>query len=52
MRKNSKAILNSKLADSSSKLIFEDNILCSQFLRDYINLPYLKNVQPEDKSGL
>ncbi len=41
-------ILNSKLADSSSKLIFEDNILCSQFLRDYINLPYLKNVQPED----
>ncbi len=41
-------ILNSKLADSSSKIIFEDNILCSQFLRDYIELPYMKEVQPED----
>lgn len=41
-------LLNSKTADSSSKIIFENNILCSQFLRDYINLPCLKNVQPED----
>ena len=41
-------LLNSKTADSSSKIIFEDSILCSQFLRDYINLPCLKNVQPED----
>lgn len=41
-------ILNSKLADSSSKIIFEDNTLCAQFLRDYIDLPYLENVQPED----
>ncbi len=41
-------VLNSKIADSSSKIIFENNILCSQFLRDYIDIPYLKNVQPED----
>ena len=39
---------NSKISDSSSKIIFEDNILCSQFLRDYIELPYLKDIQPED----
>lgn len=43
-----KGILNSKSADSSSKIIFEDNILCSQFLRDYIDLPYMKDVRPED----
>ena len=42
------AILNSKLRDSSSKIIFDNNILCSQFLRDYIDLPCLKDVQPED----
>lgn len=41
-------IQNSKIADSSGKIIFENNILCSQFLRDYIELPYLKDVQPED----
>ena len=29
---------NTKLYDSSSKIIFEDNLLCSQFLRDYIDL--------------
>lgn len=44
----SAGILNTKVADSSSKIIFEDNILCSQFLRDYIDLPYMKDVQPED----
>ncbi len=41
-------IKNSKLADSSSKIIFEDNILCSQFLRDYIELPGFKDIRPED----
>lgn len=39
---------NTKLYDSSSKLIFEDNLLCSQFLRDYIDLAPLKDVRPED----
>ena len=41
-------VLNSKTADSNSKIIFDNNILCSQFLRDYIDLPCLKNVRPED----
>ena len=41
-------IINSQVRDSGGKIIFGDNTLCSQFLRDYIPLPYLKNVQPED----
>lgn len=41
-------ISNSNIRDSGGKIIFGDNTLCSQFLRDYIQLPYLKNVQPED----
>lgn len=41
-------IINSKVRDSGGKIIFGDNVLCSQFLRDYIHLPYLKDVQPED----
>lgn len=39
---------NTKVKDSSAKLIFEDSVLCAQFLRDYIDIPMLKNVQPED----
>ncbi len=35
-------------ADVSSKLIFGNHTLCAQFLRDYADLPMLKNVQPED----
>ena len=46
--KKEKKILNNKVADSSSKIIFEDNILCSQFLREYIDIPYLKHVEPEN----
>ncbi len=34
--------------DIRSKTIFHNPILCSQFLRDYVNHPLLKNVQPED----
>ena len=41
-------VLNSQVRDSSSKIIFDNHTLCSQFLRDYVNLPYLKDVQPED----
>lgn len=42
-------ILNSKLPDSSSKLIFDEPILCAQFLRGYISgIPCLKDVRPED----
>lgn len=39
---------NSKPRDSSSKIIFEDPVLCAQFLKGYIDIPILKNVQPED----
>lgn len=41
-------IHNSKLKDSGCKVIFDNNILCSQFLRDYIDLPCMKAIQPED----
>ena len=43
-----KQINNSKHHDSSSKLIFGNAELCSQFLRNYMDIPLLKNVRPED----
>ncbi len=49
MSKNeAEVVINSQVRDSGGKIIFGDNTLCSQFLRDYIPLPYLKDVQPED----
>ena len=39
---------NSKYRDSSSKIIFEDPILCAQFLRGYLDIPLLRDVRPED----
>ena len=39
---------NSQTRDSSSKLIFENPVLCAQFLRGYLDIPLLKEVQPED----
>lgn len=39
---------NMKYRDSSGKVIFEDPILCSQFLRNYVGIPMLKDVRPED----
>lgn len=41
-------IKNSKTHDNGAKLIFEDPILCAQFLRGYTNIDILKDVQPED----
>ena len=41
-------LTNSKWKDSSGKIIFEDPILCAQFLRGYVDVPILKDVQPED----
>ena len=41
-------INNPKLRDSNSKLIFSDNILSSQFLRDYADMEILRYIQPED----
>ena len=49
MSEQNTTILNSKIKDSSSKLIFDDPDLCSQFLRDYVgHIPCLREVQPED----
>lgn len=39
---------NSKLHDSSSKLIFGNAELCSQFLRNYMDIPILRNIKAED----
>lgn len=41
-------VLNSRVRDSGGKVIFDNHTLCSQFLRDYVDLPYLKDVRPED----
>ena len=41
-------VLNSRVRDSGGKVIFDSPILCSQLLRDYVALPYLKDVRPED----
>ncbi len=41
-------IHNSKAHDSSSKLIFGNAELCSQFLRNYMDMPILKNVRAQD----
>lgn len=49
MQKEEKGILtNSQVKDSSSKVIFDEPVLCAQFIRDYVNLPYMKEVKPED----
>lgn len=41
-------ISNTKLKDSSSKIIFANNELCCQFLKDYVSLPIFKELKPED----
>ena len=43
-----KSIANSRTQDSAAKLIFGNNRLCSQFLRDYSGIELLKDVQEED----
>ena len=44
----SEAQNNSKRRDSSSKIIFEDPTLCAQFIKGYLDIPLLKDIQPED----
>ena len=41
-------VVASKVKDRSSKLIFSDPILCAQFMRGYVDIPILKDVQLED----
>lgn len=36
-------VLNSKVEDSSSKVIFDDNTLCAQFMMDYVDI--LKGIE-------
>ena len=43
-----KGITNSRPQDSAAKLIFGNNRLCSQFLRNYSGIELLKNVKEED----
>lgn len=43
-----KGLNNSKYRDSSSKIIFEEPILCAQFLQGYVDIPMFKDVRPED----
>ena len=45
---NDEKLNNRKLGDSTSKLIFGDAVLCAQFMRDFLDIPILKNVRPED----
>lgn len=46
--KNTAGTTNTKYRDSSSKIIFEDPTLCAQFLKGYLDIPLLQDVQPED----
>ena len=39
---------NKKKSDNSSRLVFKDPILCAQFIRDYVKIPALQSVRPED----
>ncbi len=42
------AVSNTRTSDNAAKLIFDDPILCAEFLRGYVDLDILKEVQPED----
>lgn len=37
-----------QIRDANSRIIFKDAGLCAQFLRDNIDIPLLKEIQPED----
>ena len=41
-------VTNQHVKDSGAKLIFKDPILCAEFLRGYVDVDILKDVQPED----
>ena len=47
-KQRTNSIGNTSPKDSSAKLIFDNHILCAQFLRDYVDVELLKDVQPED----
>ena len=39
---------NHEAKDNGAKLVFDDPILCAQFLRGYLGIEILKDVRPED----
>ena len=45
---NAGRIRNTRTKDSGAKLIFDNHILCAQFLRGYTDVDLLKDVQAED----
>lgn len=47
-----KQLSNSKPHDSGSKLIFGNAELCSQFLRNYMNIPLFEHIRAEDIEDL
>ena len=47
-REKDNKIRNTKSKDSGAKLIFDNHILCAQFLRGYTDVERLKEVQAED----
>ncbi len=46
--RENRTIRNTKVKDSGAKLIFDNHLLCAQFLRGYVGLDLLKEVQPGD----
>lgn len=47
-KESKEILLNSKTQDNGAKLLFGDNGLCAEFIRDYIDIPYAKGVKAED----
>ena len=47
-KKEKEILLNVQVKDSGAKMIFDEPVLCAQFIRDYVDLPYMKEVKPED----
>lgn len=48
MQHKETVVKNAKVKDNGAKLIFDDPILCAEFLRGYVDIDLLKDVQPED----
>lgn len=47
-QKDNFSVRNSKTKDNGARLIFKDKVLCAEFLRGYVDIDLLKDVQPED----
>ena len=47
-KKKQQVVTNRQVKYNGAKLIFKDPILCAEFLRGYVDIDLLKNVQPED----